>query len=179
MFLLKEGFPQLYKLAVDTFKQVFTSITECDVRILKNTPIGIKAEGVVPVFAIKEKKVEKKIPLHELSSGMQKVLLIIADIITLPKGSIYLMDEYENSLGINAIDFLPQFLVDHGKDIQFFITTHHPYLINSMPMKTWRVFHRDGSKVFIKSGVEFEQKYGKSKQKAFIQLINDPFYAGG
>ena len=107
---------------------------------------------------------------------MQKVLLIIADIITLPKGSIYIIDEYENSLGINAIDFLPEFLDAHGTDIQFLITTHHPYLINSMPMKKWRVFHRNGSRVSIKDGAEFEEKYGKSKQKAFVQLINDPFY---
>ena len=178
MFLLKEKFPKYYKLAVDTFEQVFPSIKECEVAILENPPISIQVKGVVPVFLIKEEKINRKFPLHELSSGMQKVLLIIADIITLPKGSIYIIDEYENSLGINAIDFLPDFLVDHGANIQFLVTTHHPYLINSMPMKTWRVFHRDGSKVSIKGGEEFEQKYGKSKQKAFIQLINDPFYSG-
>lgn len=178
MFLLKEKFPQYYKLAVDTFERVFPSIKECDVQILKDPGINIQPPGMVPVFLIKEDKINRKIPLHELSSGMQKVLLIIADIITLPKGSIYIIDEYENSLGINAIDFLPEFLVAHGKDIQFLVTTHHPYLINSMPMKTWRVFHRNGSKVSIKGGAEFEEKYGKSKQKAFVQLINDPFYSG-
>lgn len=177
MFLLKEKFPKYYKLAIDTFEQVFSSIKGCEVAILENPPMSIQVKGVVPVFLIKEKKINRKIPLHELSSGMQKVLLIITDIITLPKGSIYIIDEYENSLGINAIDFLPEFLVAHGKDIQFLITTHHPYLINSMPMKTWRVFHRSGSKVSIKGGAEFERKYGKSKQKAFVQLINDPFYS--
>jgi AAA15 family ATPase/GTPase len=109
---------------------------------------------------------------------MQKVLLIVTDVLTLPKGSIYIIDEYENSLGTNAIDFLPQFLTDHGENGQFFITTHHPYLINSMPMRTWKVFRRQGGKVSIKSGEEFEEKYGKSKQRAFIQLINDPFYLG-
>ncbi len=178
MFLLKEKFPQYYKLAVDTFERVFPSIKGCDVQMLKNPDISIQTPGMVPVFLIKEEKIDRKIPLHELSSGMQKVLLIITDIITLPKGSIYIIDEYENSLGINAIDFLPEFLVAHGTDIQFLVTTHHPYLINSMPMKTWRVFHRNGSKVSIKGGAEFEEKYGKSKQKAFVQLINDPFYSG-
>lgn len=178
MFLLQQNFPDLYRRVVDAFKQVFTSIKECDVQILKNPPMDIQVGVGIPVFFIKEEKVDQKIPLQELSSGMQKVLLIIADVITLPKGSIYIIDEYENSLGINAIDFLPEFLVDHGTNIQFFITTHHPYLINNMPMKTWRVFHRRGSKVSIKGGAEFEQRYGKSKQKAFIQLINDPFYSG-
>ncbi len=88
-----------------------------------------------------------------------------------------MIDEYENSLGINAIDFLPQFILDNGKDIQFFITTHHPYLINQMPIKDWLVFHREGSTVKNKSGIELEGLYGKSKQQAFVQLINDPFYS--
>ena len=170
MFLLKEKFPDRYGLAVATFEQVFPSIKGCG--------ISIQSPGQVPVFFIKEEGINRNIPVLELSSGMQKVLLIIADIISLPKGSIYIIDEYENSLGINAIDFLPEFLVDHGADIQFLVTTHHPYLINNMPMKTWRVFHRNGSKVSIKNGAEFEEKYGKSKQRAFVQLINDPFYTG-
>ena len=170
MFLLREKFPDKYRLAVETFEQVFPSIKECG--------ISIQSPGQVPVFFIKEKRINRKIPVLELSSGMQKVLLIIADIITLPRDSIYIIDEYENSLGINAIDFLPEFLVDHGTNIQFLVTTHHPYLINNMPMKTWRVFHRNGSKISIKNGAEFEEKYGKSKQRAFVQLINDPFYTG-
>ena len=170
MFLLREMFPEQYRLAVETFQQVFPSIKKCN--------MSIQAPGQVPIFFIKEEKINRNIPVLELSSGMQKVLLIIADIITLPKGSIYIIDEYENSLGINAIDFLPEFLADYGTDIQFLITTHHPYLINNMPMKTWRVFHRNGSRVSIKDGKEFEERYGKSKQKAFVQLINDSFYTG-
>lgn len=170
MFLLRERFPEQYSLAVTTFQQVFPSIKKCD--------MTIQSPGQVPIFFIKEEKINRNIPVLELSSGMQKVLLIIADIITLPKGSIYIIDEYENSLGINAIDFLPEFLDDYGTEIQFLITTHHPYLINNMPMKTWRVFHRNGSSVSIKDGKEFEERYGKSKQKAFVQLINDPLYTG-
>lgn len=176
MYLLKEYFPEFYRVSIDSFKTVFPSIIECDVHMSKELQLRVPA--MVPVFAVKEKGVNKWIGLHELSSGMQKVLLIISDIVSLPKGSIYIVDEYENSLGINAIDFLPQFLVDHGEGIQFIITTHHPFLINNVPMKSWRVFHRLGSKVTVREGIEFEQKYGKSKQQAFTQLINDPFYAG-
>ena len=109
MFLLKENFPEQYNLVIDAFKQFFTSIKKCDVRVLEKPPINIPVAGVVPLFFIKEKNVDREIPLPDLSSGMQKVLLLISDIITLPKGSFYMIDEYENSLGINAIDFLPEF----------------------------------------------------------------------
>jgi AAA15 family ATPase/GTPase len=179
MYLMKENHRDLYDLAVETFIQVFPSIRECDIQLLEKEPIfKIPSGGIVPVFAIKEKGVNKWIALHELSSGMQKVLLIVTDILTLPEGSIYIIDEYENSLGVNAIDFLPQFIMDHGESIQFLITTHHPYLINNMPMNCWRVFRRAGSKVSLKQGAELKSKYGASKQEAFIQLLNDPFYSG-
>ena len=154
LFFLREKFPERYSLAVETFQQVFPSIKKCDVSIQSLAQVPAQ----VPIFFIKEEKINRNILLHELSSGMQKVLLIITDIITLQKGSIYIIDEYENSLGINAIDFLPEFLDDYGTGIQFLITTHHPYLINNMPMKTWRVFHRNGSSVSIKDGKEFEER---------------------
>ena len=94
------------------------------------------------------------------------------------KGSVYLIDEYENSLGVNAVNFLPGFLSEFGEDAQFLITSHHPYLINSTPMTNWSVFQRSGSKVKVQAGEELMVKYGPSKQDAFIQLINDPDYSG-
>ena len=132
-----------------------------------------------PLFCIKEKSVDRWLPVPDLSSGMQKVLLILTDLHVLPNGSIYLIDEYENSLGINAIEFLPTVFLSLEMDIQLFVTSHHPYLINRVPVANWYVFHRSGSSVRIKPGVELQQKYGRSKQNAFIQLINDPFYLEG
>lgn len=178
LFFLKEIVPSTFEVVMEIFRGIFPTITECEIRQIESPRIRIDYRGILPALLIREKGIRKWIPLHELSSGMQKVLLIVTDVLTLPKGSTYIIDEYENSLGVNAIDFLPQFLVNHGEDIQFFITTHHPYLINSMPMNSWKVFHRSGCNVSIRAGTEFEKKYGKSKQKAFIQLINDPFYLG-
>jgi len=57
LFLLKESFPDVYKTAVQTFEQVFPSIIESDVKILKAPPIRIRTEGLVPVFLVKEKGV--------------------------------------------------------------------------------------------------------------------------
>ena len=108
---------------------------------------------------------------------MQKVLLLLTDITTLIDNSIYMIDEYENSLGVNAIDFLPDFLAEYSGSNQFLITTHHPYLINNMPINNWRIFHQTGSDVIIKDGAEIAERYGKSKQQAFIQLLNDPYYS--
>lgn len=179
MHILKKSFPETYKIAIDYFKSIFPFIVGCDVKDLSEIQKNISIPSRVPVFVINEREVKKPIPLNQMSSGMQKVLLIIVDVLTLPEGSLYLIDEYENSLGINAINFLPSFLADHGGGNQFIITSHHPYLINAIPLKHWFVFHRIGPNVKIKYGKDIEESYGKSKQKAFVKLINDPFYTEG
>lgn len=169
LYCLKQIFPERYKFVIDFFKQIFQTVEKIDIELLQDT---------IPRLFIKEKSVKTKIPLEGISSGMIKALLIITDIISLSGGCTYIMDEYENSLGINVIDFLPELLLEYGGDNQFLITTHHPYLINNMPMKNWLVFNRKGSTVRNRMGRDLEEKYGKSKQQTFIQLINDPFYKG-
>lgn len=174
---LKEQFPERFHAIVTQFREIFPTIQNCDVYRLKREEIPFETKGVVPNFAIQEKGVKNRIALAELSSGMKKVLLILTDIASSPEGTVYLLDEYENSLGVNAIDFLPNFISDFQATIQFFVTTHHPYLINEIPIKNWFLLSRTGSKVKITPGLELEERYGKSKQKAFIQLLNDPLYS--
>lgn len=179
MYILKKYFPEKYKVTIDYYKSIFPFILACDVKDLSEIKKDISIPGRLPVFVITEREVKEPIPLDQMSSGMQKVLLILVDVLTLPEGSLYLIDEYENSLGINAINFLPSFLTNYGGNNQFIITSHHPYLINAIPVKNWFVFHRIGSTVKIKYGKDIEELYGKSKQKAFVKLINDPFYTEG
>lgn len=181
LYLLSKVFPEKYNQICDNFKTVFSSVESCDLPDATTVypEMNLAISGKIPVFAVREKGVEGYIGINELSSGMQKVLLLLTDIISLAGDHIYLLDEYENSLGVNAINFFPDFLSQFGGNNQFIITTHHPYLINNMPIKDWYVFHRSGSDVTIKHGEELEEKFGKSKQKAFVQLMNDPFFTEG
>jgi AAA15 family ATPase/GTPase len=174
LYLLNQYSPEKYKEIINIYRSIFPFIKDCS---LSDTgKAKIPTPSLAPVFAIQEANVNKNLSLHELSSGMIKVLLIVTDILTLPENAIYLLDEYENSLGINAIDFLPPILLEHQENKQFLITSHHPYLINKMPISNWYIFSRDGSKVDIKFGQELVNRYKHSHQEAFIQLINDPFY---
>ncbi|MCX7171303.1 MAG: AAA family ATPase [Proteobacteria bacterium] len=180
LYALKEHSPEKYNEICRYFQSIFLTIESCDIAnystLYQDQPLGIS--GKVPVFCIKEREVQRLIGLHELSSGMQKVLLLMTDIMTLPLGYIYLLDEYENSLGVNAIHFLPGFLAEHGMNTQFIVTTHHPYLINAIPVSDWFVFRRKGTQVTIRFGDELRSRFSTSRQKAFIQLINDPIYTG-
>ncbi len=175
--LLYRYFPAIYKQICDHYLSIFPFISSIDVKDIKEIRQGFNPPGPTPVFCIKERGVRKWLSIDELSTGMQKVILILTDVYTLPDGSIYMIDEYENSLGISAIDFFPQFLTDLERDIQFIVTSHHPYLINSVPVQNWLVFHRDGSIVQARFGTENVEAYGESKQTRFLNLINDPFFS--
>ncbi len=178
-FILQKYYNTIFKKICDLYRSIFPFIDEIKVLDFQELEGDLKIPGQIPVFCIKERGVNKWLKLDDLSSGMQKVLLIITDIFTMPDDSIYIIDEYENSLGINAINFFPELLIEENNDIQFFITSHHPYLINKVPISNWYVFHRTGPKVDVLYGEKLKQRIGTSKQQAFIKLINDSFFIEG
>jgi predicted ATPase len=110
---------------------------------------------------------------------MQKLFLLILDTYLLQDGGLLLIDEYENSLGINAINFLPDLINTISQKCQFIITSHHPYIINSIPMESWKIFHREAMTIHITDGKILKERYSNSRQETFTQLINDPIYNGG
>ena len=178
LYILSKTFEEIYNKVCEEFKNVFPFVSQ--VRMFNSEKFGLDYPGIVPVFALKEKHSDKWVPLERFSSGMKKVLLILADIFILPeKGCVYLVDEYENSLGVNAINFFPSVLFEAPSKSQFIITSHHPYIIGKIPVKDWVVLHRKGDNVQVKQGEELVDKFGKSKQQAFVQLMNDPFYIEG
>lgn len=171
--ILNISFPDIFDKICEYFINTFPFIQRIDIKNLES-PFGR-----VPIFCIKEKNVDAWIPIEELSSGMQKVLFMLTDICSLPDGSVYFIDEYENSLGVNAINSLPELFDEYKNKIQFFITSHHPYLINNIPVDNWYLCYRKGQEVKIKYGNELVERYGTSKQKAFINLMNDTIYSEG
>lgn len=177
LYFISKYFKKEFPLIIKKFKELFPDVEECLIADAHKEKLILSPSVFTPIFMVTEKGVKKKIPLMELSSGMIKVLLILTDVLTMPNGFIYELDEYENSLGVNVINFFPTLLLEHQKSKQFLITTHHPYLINHMPVKNWYVLSRKGNKVDIKYGDELVKRYGKSSQESFINLINDPFYS--
>lgn len=180
-YFLAEYFKPVLEKLKDHFQRVFPFVEAFEFSKIGQQPQfeGLPQIGDGVMLMIRERGVADAVPFTELSSGMQKVLLIIADILTSPKEILYIIDEYENSLGINAIDFLPTFISECGEGRQLLVTTHHPSLINAAPIDTWLVFNRHGSSVRIKAGADYQGKFGKSKQQKFIQLLNDPFFSEG
>jgi predicted ATPase len=178
LYILKTYFPEIYKNIISIFRETFQFIKE--ISIIDSSDVDLlNIPGRAPIFCVKESNVDKWIRLDELSSGMQKVLLILTDLYSMPSDSIYMIDEYENSLGVTPINFLPELIFSEKLDIQIFITSHHPYIISNFPVKYWYIAHRQGMDCSFDYGENLEKRYNISSQEKYIQLINDPIYGEG
>jgi hypothetical protein len=159
---------EIFEGIVEDFKDIFPQVE--DVRFI------LLEDNDVYELQIKERGTGW-ISRSEISSGMFKTLLHLAEMKLMADGFVILIDEFENSLGVNCIDTVAEDLVKPGRDLQYIITSHHPYIINNIDMKYWKVVMRDGTKVSTKSADEL--KLGKSKHQAFKQLLNLEEFTGG
>jgi predicted ATPase len=178
LFILFNYFPEIYQKINEIYLDTFDFISEIKILQSEDFP-DLRIPGQTPIWCIKENNLDEFIRLDQLSSGMQKVLLIITDILTLPNGGIYLLDEYENSLGVGSISFLPDLLSTENFTNQIIFTSHHPYIISNFPVNYWYVVNRKGSEVNFTYGKELTERYDLSSQEKYIQLLNDPIYNEG
>ncbi len=114
------------------------------------------------------------ITIDDISGGMQKAIYIIANICFTPDESVILFDELENALGVNCLDDIVGYICAKSAENhqQFIITSHHPYIINNIPVKDWRIISQNHGIIETKSVEEANIDTEFNRQEAFFQLIN-------
>jgi predicted ATPase len=173
LFLISHNNPDIF----DKIKQKFIA-TFPQVEDVKIEAVRYKNDRSHPLFPIqiKEKGVKDWIFQFNISSGMRKTLIHISELYLSPQGTVILIDEFENSLGINCIDVVTDLLVEN-RNIQFILTSHHPYIINNIGMEHWKIVTRKGGVVTVIDAKDLN--LGKSRHQAFTQLINLEEYNEG
>lgn len=126
---------------------------------------------------IKEKGIVNWIKRDDISSGMFRSLIHIAEIYLRNDGTVFLIDEFENSLGVNCIDKLTNEIISTDRDVQFIITSHHPYIINNIDFSHWKLVVRNGS--VVKAIPVSNIINGESSHDKFMQLIQLSEYQTG
>lgn len=177
--------PVLIKLAFTYYydKQAFNKIKEefrrifSQVEDIRFTTINGKSKDIKTVILEIKERNTTWIPQNLMSAGMIKTLVHIAKMKLLPNGSIIIIDEFENGLGINCIDNVAEEIEDNERDFQFIITSHHPYIINEIGITNWKIVMRKGSNILVKKANELN--LGNSRHEAFKQLINSREYRKG
>jgi hypothetical protein len=169
--------PSIFQSIKNGFLEIFTTTEDLKIDYINNSdeemPFGIAVGTLlkkIPIVYIKEKGVESWIRENQISSGMLKSLMYISEQYLSPKGSVILIDQFEDGLGVNCIDSITDILTNQDNDLQFIITSHHPYIINNINPKCWKIVTRKGGSVTVKDAEEYH--ISSSRQKAFIDLIN-------
>jgi hypothetical protein len=130
-----------------------------------------------PVLKIRERGVKNWIWHGDISSGMLKTFIHISEMFLWPKGTVVLIDEFENSLGINCIETLTE-QIQEDRGLQFIVTSHHPYIINNISPRHWKLVTRKANAVSARDVTDLRIN-PSSRQKAFLQLINLEEYREG
>lgn len=151
-------FPEIVQEIKEKFARVFPTVQDLRAQIF----------GDFVMLEIKEQG--HWIPQNEISYGMLKTLAHIVNFRILPPESVLLIDELENSLGVNCIDSVVEELVSGRKDMQFIVTSHHPYIINNIPQSCWKIVRRQGSVISALAAKDLD--IGVSSQESFFQLMN-------
>jgi AAA domain, putative AbiEii toxin, Type IV TA system len=179
LFVAAHNYSDIFDTIKDKFIAIFSQVED-----LKIEAVRYKSDSSPTLFPnytlfplqIKEKGVKDWISQFSISSGMLKTLIHISELYLSPEGTVILIDEFENSLGINCIDVVTDLIVEN-RNIQFILTSHHPYIINNIGMEHWKIVTRKGGVVTAIDAKDLN--LGKSRHQAFMQLINLEEYSEG
>ncbi len=167
--------PEFFEHIKNEFTEIFPQVE--DIKIETSQQNFEDKTLITHSLLIKEKGIRGWVEQSRISSGMYKTFLQLAQMHLWPRNSVIIIDEFENSLGINCIDTLTDAILSHPGDLQFIITSHHPYIINNISPENWKVVQRRFDRVTTTDAKTLG--LGRSNQDAFIQLINSDSYLEG
>ncbi len=108
----------------------------------------------------------------DISSGIMRTIYVLSCIHFCESDTLIMFDELENSLGVNCLDEVVERIRQQsiGKDVQFLLTSHHPYIINQIPASNWLIVLQKNSVVESKRAEELG--IGRMQRERFFELIN-------
>ena len=173
LFLLCNNKLAEFDVICQKFQDIFPNVEKLDFTLAKTFK-----DALIPVLILKEKNVDSWIQQDGISSGMMRTLLQIITLVLANDGDVIMIDEFENGLGVNCINELADLIMEPEADIQVVMTSHHPYIINAIPVKDWMILTRDGCDVHVHTAEQL--RIGEhSKHEAFMQLLQTPEYRTG
>ena len=176
-YLCQNNFEDKFEDICEAYKEIFPFIKNIEIMQTElNIPNSDGKKLYQYMYRILEDGVEDWIYQEQISSGMKKVFLQLCYLLLSPPQSIFLIDEFENGFGVNCIDAISEWLLKPNMKYQFIITSHHPYIINHIPSKRWKIVSRNKN---IIQAYEADRFLDESNHESFIKLINLPIYKLG
>ncbi|KHD09014.1 hypothetical protein PN36_00165 [Candidatus Thiomargarita nelsonii] len=173
-YRLQQRYPDEFEKVKQVFTEIFSSVEDIQVS-LKKEGIGVYEF----YFILKEKSAHKWIYQWDMSAGMFRTLVYLFEISLAPAGSAIVIDELENGLGNNCMPGLMDFILKKAEYLQVILTSHHPYIINHISNKSWKLVTRKGGEVSVINASDIPQLQTESSLENFIQLNQLPEYKEG
>lgn len=174
--VVNKSYIDVFNKIKERFIEIFPFVADIKIEPLDDEDMPIFFRET-PRLQIREKGLNNWIRQEQISSGMIRTLMHIAEMFLWPEGTVILIDEFENSLGVNCIDILTEDLTTSNRRLQFIITSHHPYIINNISSNFWKVVRRKGGRVYIEDASALN--LGTSSHESFIKLMNSDYYTEG
>lgn len=150
----------------DRFKDVFPEISE-----IRFNEIRTQGQNKGHIeYQIKPKKSRKWVPHWNISSGMLRILNYLIEAYLADEDTVFLIDEFENSLGHNCLPFLADDILNRSISQQFIMTSHHPDIINAFEMNSWLVISRSNGR--IQNTRPETLPLGRTKHVPYLALMN-------
>ncbi|NJL28644.1 MAG: ATP-binding protein [Thermoanaerobaculia bacterium] len=184
-WVLQHKFPKNFADIVDSYKEIFDHVEDVQVgpfskfeeRGYDDPPVSSGRYQLT--IAIRERGVEGWLTHRRVSAGMLRTLVHLLELALAPAGTVVLIDEFENSLGVNCLPQVADHILGRAGELQFIITSHHPYVINNVPASMWRVVTREGSTVRVLGLEDLPALATASAHKRFTILMNLPEFEHG
>lgn len=177
LFVCQESFPEQFSEIINTYQDVFPFVDDVQVEKISAQWGDDNEETIHFAVKIKERGIDDWILQNDMSSGMAKSWNQLAQLYLASDGSVFLVDEFENGFGVNCIDEVTRALMTCGRQMQFIVTSHHPYIINSIPVSNWKIISRRSAIISNHNPEEFSLM--TSNHEAFTKLINLDVYRDG
>lgn len=178
LFFLSKVDKKTFAIIKQRFIDIFPQVEDIKIAPLetkdKEMPDFLKD---YPFIQIKEKSVKNWISQNRISSGMFRTLMQLSELYLCAEGTVFLIDEFENSLGINCINEITGDILASRRQLQFILTSHHPYIIDRIGFEHWKLVTRNAGTIKTHNIEKFG--IGKSKHSAFMQLLQLEEYQTG
>jgi len=175
LFALQQADSNVFDTIIARFISIFPMVQE-----VKVCPLDREISepfNKIPFLHLKEHNADNWVSQMQFSSGMYRTLIQLIELYLSPDGTVFLIDEFENSLGVNCINEVMNDMLSSERDLQFILTSHHPYIIDAIPFSHWKIVTRKGGMVKVHDAEEFQ--LGRSKHSAFMQLLQLDEYQTG
>jgi predicted ATPase len=183
-YVLQEDYPDVFQRIIERYQEIFSTVET--VRVGRASEFaasrvwnGNQTETEPLVIGIKEAGIRGWIVDRSLSHGMLQTLLFLIELELAPSETVFLVDEIEDGLGVNCLPQLMDLFFRRSQELQFVITSHHPYVINNIPTKFWKLVTRRGSNVHIIDADTIPELQTDSAHEKFILLVNSEMYEEG